>query len=136
MRVLERYGLQPRFHMFLIRKAVSLSLVLCAWGLSAATNEQVRLDLFFSPGCTECERVKSEVFPELKAQFEGFYELVAHDLTQSETIPLLIAYQQRCANTDNGRVSLVVDHTAFLSGFEAISTGLLDRVNEALAARA
>ena len=121
--------------MFLIRKAVSLSLILCAWGLAAATNEQVRLDLFFSPGCTECERVKSEVFPELKSQFEGFYELVSHDLTRSETIPLLIAYQQRCANTDNGRVSLVVDHTAFLSGFETISTGLLDRVNEALAAR-
>jgi len=121
--------------MFLIRKAVSLSLIFCAWALSAATNELVRLDLFFSPGCTECERVKSEVFPELKSQFEGFYELVSHDLAKSETIPLLIAYQQRCANTDNGRVSLVVDHTSFLSGFEAISTGLLDRVNEALAAR-
>ena len=97
--------------------------------------EQVRLDLFFSPGCTECEHVKSEVFPELATQFEGFYELVSHDMTQSETIPLLVAYQERCGNTDNGRVSIVVDHTAFLSGYETISTGLFDRVNEALVAR-
>lgn len=102
---------------------------------AAATAEQVSLDLFFTPGCTECERVKSEVFPELESRFEGFYELTSHDMTISETIPLLLAYQQRCGNTENGRVSLIVDHTAFLSGYEAISTGLFDRVNEALVNR-
>ncbi len=97
--------------------------------------EKVRLDLFFSPGCTECEHVKREVFPELTTQFESFYELFSHDMTQSETIPLLVAYQERCGNTENGRVSIVVDHTVFLSGYETISTGLFDRVNEALVAR-
>jgi len=97
--------------------------------------DKVRLDLFFSPGCSECEHVKRDVFPVLEARFEGSYELVAHDMTKSETVPLLIAYQARCNNTDNGRVSLVVDHTAFLSGYEMIATGLLDRVNEAFEAR-
>jgi cytochrome c biogenesis protein CcdA len=106
-----------------------------AFGARADMKEQVRLDLFSSPGCSECERVKKEVFPELEMQFEGFYELVAHDMTQAATIPLLVAYQERCGNTDNGRVSLVVDHTAFLSGYETIATGLLDRVNAALVAR-
>ena len=38
----------------------------------AEMAEQVRLDLFFTPGCTECERVKKEVFPELEARFGGF----------------------------------------------------------------
>lgn len=103
---------------------------LSAW--AAATAELVSLDLFFSPGCTECEHVKREVFPELESQFEGFYEIAAHDMTQAETIPLLIAYQQRCNNTENGRVSIVVDHTVFLSGYAAISTGLLSHVNAAL----
>jgi len=101
----------------------------------AEIAKNVRLDLFFTPGCTECEQVKREVLPELEAQFGGLYELFRHDMTVSETIPLLIAYQQRCHNTENGRVSLVVDHAVFLSGFEAISTGLLDRVDEALISR-
>ena len=113
--------------------------VLVFVGLTACAHadmaEQVRLDLFFSPGCTECDRVKREVLPELEAQFEGFYELVDHDMTQPETIPLLVAYQERCGNRDNGRVSIVVDHTVFLSGHEAIAAGLLDRVNAALVAR-
>jgi cytochrome c biogenesis protein CcdA len=106
-----------------------------ASGAWADIAEQVRLDLFFSPGCSECERVKQEVLPELEARFEGSYELAGHDLTQAETIPLLVAYQERCGNDENGRVSIVVDHTVFLSGYETIATGLFDRVNEALVAR-
>lgn len=101
----------------------------------AGPADPVRLDLFFSPGCTECERLKKEVLPELTACFPGRYTLVEHNLTQPETIPLLIAYQERCGNTGNGHVSLVVDHQVFLSGYAVMATGLLDRVAEALAAR-
>ena len=121
-----------------IKNIICAALFICAFTLSgraAATAETVSLDLFFSPGCTECERVKREVFPELESRFEGFYEMTRHDMTVSETIPLLVAYQQRCGNTDNGRVSLIVDHTYFLSGFEAISTGLFDRVEQAILKR-
>lgn len=96
---------------------------------------QVQLDFFFSPGCSECERVKQEAFPKLEARFKGFYAITSHDLTQTETIPLLLAYQQRGHNTDNGRAALVVDHAVFLSGYETIATGLCDRVTEALANR-
>ena len=119
------------------RAALALMLLfVCALAASAAaTADQVSIDLFFSPGCTECEQVKREVFPELESRFEGFYVLDRHDMTQSATIPLLLAYQQKCGNTENGRVSMVVDHTAFLSGYEVISTGLFDRVNEALVNR-
>ena len=121
-----------------LKKTICATLLLFAGTLSAetaATAEQVSLDLFFAPGCTECAHVEREVFPELESRFEGFYALARHDMTKTETVPLLLAYQQRCGNTDNGRVSLVVDHTAFLSGYETISTGLFDRVNEALVSR-
>jgi len=117
---------------------ITCAALLLSGALSAratATSEQVSLDLFFSPGCTECEHVEREVFPELESRFEGFYVLTRHDMTKTETIPLLLAYQQRCGNTENGRVSLIVDHSAFLSGYETISTGLFDRVNEALVNR-
>ncbi len=103
--------------------------------LRADMAEQVRLDFFYSTGCSECERVKREVFPELEERFADFYELVSHDLTHAETIPLLIAYQERCGNTDNGLVSIIVDHTVFLSGFETISKELFDRINDALVNR-
>ena len=122
--------------MFCFSRWATAALVLTARAAFAdATSEKVGLDLFFSPGCTECERVKREVLPDFESQFDGFYEMAWHDMTQTETIPLLVAYQQRCHNADNGRVSIVVDHTVFLSGFEVISTGLCDRVNEALTER-
>jgi cytochrome c biogenesis protein CcdA len=103
--------------------------------LRAGIAEQVRLDFFFSPGCSECERVKREVFPRLEERLADYYELVGHDMNQAETIPLLIAYQDRCDNHENGLVSIIVDHTVFLSGYETISATLLDRVNEALSRR-
>jgi cytochrome c biogenesis protein CcdA len=105
-------------------------------GTACAEDPQiVRLDLFHSPGCAECERIKREVFPEFQDRFEGFYEIVWHDMTKTETIPLLVAYQQRCHNTENGKVSIIVDHTDFLSGYATVATGLADRVNEALIRR-
>jgi len=120
-----------------VRLALVLGVVLsvCASAVGAGSADQVRLDLFFSTGCTECERVEREVLPELEELFDGMYELVRHDMLQAETIPLLVAYQERCDNHDNGRVSIVVDHTVFLSGYEAIAAELLERVNAALEAR-
>jgi len=103
--------------------------------LRADIAEQVRLDFFYSPGCSECDRVKREVFPDLEARYGDYYELVHHDMNRPETIPLLLAYQDRCDNHDNGLVSIVVDHTVFLSGFEAISSALSDEVNAGLSRR-
>ncbi len=101
--------------------------------LATPHPDRIDLDFFFSPGCSECARVEQTVLPKLDARFKDRYVLVRHDLTQTETIPLLIAYQDRCHNIDNGRVSIVVDHTVYLSGYDVIATGLCDRVQEALA---
>ena len=110
-------------------------LSVCTSAADATDVDQVRLDMFFSTGCTECERVEREVLPELEALFEGLYELVRHDVLLPETIPLLVAYQERCNNHESGRVSIIVDHTVFLSGYETIAGELLKRVNAALGAR-
>jgi len=95
----------------------------------------VQLDLFFSPGCTECEQVKKEVFPEIDELFADQYELHQHDISISENVPLLLAYQKRCGNHQNGKVSLIVDRSIFFSGYDMIATGLVDCVNEALVQR-
>jgi cytochrome c biogenesis protein CcdA len=105
---------------------------LCVAVAHGATDARVPLDFFFAPGCAECERVEREIFPQLESAFHDRYALVRHDLTQEETIPLLLAYQARCHNADNGRTSVVVDRTVFLSGYEALATGLCAHVQVAL----
>lgn len=113
-----------------------VTLVLTGVGAaSAGIKEQARVDFFFSAGCTECERVRRHLFPQLEARFAGDYELFNHDLAQAETIPLLIAYQDRCGNGQNESVSLVVDHTTMLAGYDAIAAGLLPSVKKAVEAR-
>ncbi len=104
-------------------------------GISAADAAPVQLDMFFSPGCDECERVKEEVLPEIDELFAGQYAIRHHDISRTESIPLLIAYQERCGNRHNGKVSIVVDHTLFLSGYDAIAAGLEECVSEALIQR-
>ena len=121
---------------------INKKILVAVWALASLTtcaragiDSQVRVDFFYAPGCSECDKVKKEVLPALRSRFSGAYELFSHDTTQAETIPLLIAYQDNCGNTDNGRVSLVVDHTVFISGYEAASTGLVECVSAALRQR-
>ncbi len=123
--------------MLIVKKIRFAVLVLSVFALRARADiaSQVRVDFFYSPGCSECDKVKRDVLPALRSRFRDAHELVSHDMTQAETIPLLIAYQDSCGNTDNGRVSLVVDHTIFLSGYEAAATGLVAQVAAALRRR-
>lgn len=102
---------------------------------AVATAEAVAIDFFHSPGCEECERVKAEVIPDLEEQYGGFFTMVWHDVTKAESVPLLIAYQRRCGNNDNGRVSAVVDHKVFLSGYSEIAAKLLECVDDGLVER-
>lgn len=112
---------------------VSAATIFCLY--AAAEPEPVQLDMFYSPGCSECEKVKADVLPEVEELFFDQYELHRHDLTKPETIPLLLAYQERCGNRQNGKVSIVIDRSIFFSGYDVISTGLVDCVNEALVRR-
>ena len=118
-------------------RRLAIAGLLLAGAAFGATGDvdRVRLDLFYAPGCAECERFKREVLPELDALCEGRYELVWHDMSQAESVPLLLAYQERCGDHSGGRISLVVDHSAYLVGYPVLATGLCDRVAEALVRR-
>lgn len=123
--------------MFISKMRLIVFMVLAAFSVCAeqGAENRVRIDFFYSPGCAECERVKKDVLPQLAARFADSCEIFRHDLTMAETIPLLVAYQDKCGNTDNGSVSLVVDQAVFLSGYAAAATGLLDQVSAALLRR-
>ncbi len=103
--------------------------------LAGSDPGKVRLDLFYSPGCADCERLRRELLPELDSVYGGLYELAWHDLTVPESVPLLLAYQERGSDSSSGRVTLVVDHSALLVGYRTLATGLVDRVAEALERR-
>ena len=117
-------------------RSMLLALGLAATLHCAAQEETpVQLDMFFSPGCEECERVKTIVLPEVEELFAGQYDRRRHDITQAENIPLLTVYKERCGNRENGKVSIVVDHHIFFSGYSAISTGLVACIDGALVQR-
>jgi cytochrome c biogenesis protein CcdA len=118
-----------------ILKIITLTLPLALWLQADEQPAPVQLDMFHSPGCSECEKVKAHTLPEIEALFAGEYELHLHDLTEEETIPLLLAYQERCGNLQNGKVSIVVDRKTFFSGYSVISTALVDCVDEMIAQR-
>ncbi|MFO7938027.1 MAG: hypothetical protein R6V06_10550 [Kiritimatiellia bacterium] len=117
-------------------KTILLPIFLClSCNALGNSSSRVQLDLFFSPGCTECEAVKKDILPEVEELYHGQYELHSHDITKPENISLLLAYQKRCDNKQNGKVSLVVDRSVFLSGYEDIFMSLPDNIESALTDR-
>ena len=101
--------------------------VLCL--TAAAAAESVRLDFFMSPGCESCERIKKVILPLVTDKCE----LVEHDMASPESVPLLLAYQTKCGIESSESLALVIDRAVYLSGARAITTGLVDCVNAALA---
>ena len=95
----------------------------------------VIIDYFFEAGCAECGKVRSQVLPELKERFEGFYILNNYDVGVVSNVARLVAYQEKFNIASNKPVMMVVDYRHILNGFDAIKAGLLNQVDEALAER-
>lgn len=124
-----------RVERFLLLLFLSFAALSAAADTGAWDARPVRLDLFFSPGCPECERVEREVLPDVEDRFGELCEIVRHDISRAENLPLLLAYQRRFGASGRVRVSVAVDREALVSGHRAMATGLCDRVDEALARR-
>ena len=90
----------------------------------------VVIDYFFEYGCPDCERVKTQVLPELKTRFDGFYLLRDHDISAISNVPTLIAYQEKLNIVSNEPVCMVVDYRYVHNGFDAIKAGLVNCLNE------
>lgn len=101
----------------------------------ADSSSAVIIDFFFETGCRDCQQVKEEVLPRLKERLEGLYTLNSFDVGQPSNVVRLIAYQEQLGITENRPVCMVVDYKYALNGFEDISTGLIDRVDECISER-
>ena len=118
-------------HIFLVGMVVRPAV------LPAQTSapQPVVIDFFFEPGCPECGRVTSEIFPELKAQYEGFYVLNHYDIGILSNFTRLVAYQKHFGISKNSSVSIFLDYSMPLSGFHEIKNKLLPEVERLAAER-
>jgi hypothetical protein len=116
--------------------ALVLAVLAAAWGHAPAAEppvggvEPVVLDFFFEPGCTQCARVREEVLPELVARYEGSYVLAEHDIGVKENYLTLVRYQESLGKVENVSVSMVVDRSHILNGFEEIAAGLFPLMDQ------
>jgi hypothetical protein len=95
----------------------------------------VVIDYFFEAGCPDCQKVRSQVLPDLEERFTGFYVLHYNDVGEEEVIRKLFAYQEKLGITENKPVCMVVDYNYVLNGFPAIKDRLLEQIDECVAAR-
>jgi len=108
---------------------------LCAEAARPPDVPPVVIDYFYEAGCPDCDRVRDQVMPELRARYEGFYALNRFDVGIKTNVLRLIAYQENLDIRESRPVCIVVDYRHVFNGFDAIKTGFLGRVEERVAAR-
>jgi len=102
---------------------------------AAPALDPVPVDYFYEPGCADCLRVSNAVMPRLVERFEGFYRLQRWDVGVPSNVVRLIATQTQLGIRKNESVLMVVDNRHVLNGYTAIHTGLLARMDAAVAER-
>lgn len=95
-------------------------------------NSPVIIDYFFEPGCSECIRVDSEVIPELRERYEGYYVLNKWDIGIENHYLKLVAYMEKLGVHDNAYVFMVINGKDVLAGVDAIATRLFPMMDEHL----
>lgn len=118
-----------------LRTLIFLALIGGGCGVCAQEPLPVVIDYFFEAGCPDCQKVRNQVLPDLEERFAGFYALHDNDVGEEIVIRKLFAYQEKLGITENKPVCMVVDYKYVLNGFPAIKDGLLEQIDECVAAR-
>jgi hypothetical protein len=81
-------------------------LLLCGitWGA-----EPVHIDFFYEPGCHACERIETELLPELQKQFPGACRVQAHDIGVETNFLQFLQLEHELSYTNPERAYLVVN---------------------------
>ncbi|MEI6808521.1 MAG: hypothetical protein WCN95_07345 [bacterium] len=111
------------------------AILACSCLSANAAPPPVTIDYFYQAGCADCQRVKTQVLPELNERFEEFIILNRYDVNILSNTVRLVAYQEALQIRKNEPVMMVVDFRHVFNGFDAIKTGLLARVDQCVAER-
>jgi hypothetical protein len=93
----------------------------------------VRIEFFYEPGCDECDRVRSQVLPDLDRRFRGQVAIVDRDLGILTNYARLVQLQQNEPTPLNAHVFMAVEGGRLLQGYDEISSGLTGAVAGRLA---
>jgi cytochrome c biogenesis protein CcdA len=118
---------------------LAVSAVIGGMSVADAQNEApagivpVPVEFFHETGCSECERVRRDVLPELERRYSGYVLLQQRDIGAETNYLALVAYGRKQGLAVNEPVCMVVDRREMLPGFERIRDELFAAVDRAIA---
>ena len=98
----------------------------------SAGRPAVTVELFFAPGCRECERVRENLLPAATLAFEGRVVWRESDLGIVSNYLRLSACLRAAGNPGHAPVFLLVDGRHLLAGYEEIEARLFTAIETAL----
>ena len=82
------------------------ALFLCGIAYGA---EPVRIDFFYEPGCHDCEKIQTELLPELGTRFPGACTIQSHDIGVETNFLYLLQLEHALNYTNPERAYLIVN---------------------------
>jgi len=97
---------------------------------SRSNSRVIRLNLFYSPGCSDCDDITERVLPETLSLFKGHILLVKNDITQPHNLKSYLDFSSGITHQD--ALMIVIDDTIILSGKSMIENHLERTIAERL----
>jgi hypothetical protein len=96
---------------------------------TTAGQQQIRVEFFFAPGCSDCQIIEDDILPGLSERFEGFLDLQKLDVTVASNYVHFARLSNRLRISPTNTIAVFVDETIPLLGLDAIRKSL-ERVIE------
>lgn len=117
------------------RRIIWFAALLLLSGLArpkAAPSTPVRIEYFYTEGCTTCFRVDTEILPLLEVQYGSLYELERCDIDIDTHYLRLAAYQEQLAIDEHATSVLIVNRAKAFADWKEINEHFLDYVGLAV----
>ncbi len=120
-------------------KAVAIIFFLFSMLSSVVAEDEpfvpVVVDFFYSAGCSECVKVRTEVLPKLEASYGGLYKLNEFELGNITNLYVLLKYQEKLKFDTSAFVYLIVDYSNVICGSASAKENLLPIVEKRIIER-
>lgn len=107
---------------------VALTVALTSAAMLCAA--EVRVEYFYSEGCTTCYRVNSEILPRLEVEYAGCYRLDRYDIDVDTNYLRLVTYQEALPIDEHATSVLIVNGARAFADWKEINSSFLDYVGQ------
>ena len=123
----------PWTRSFLHRALCVLLLCVCAVHAQRDVDvPRVTLEFFSEGGCSECERIKREILPEIEAVYGGRYRLVERDLSKDDNVLRMFQLEDKLEITDDRRTYIFVNEAYAFRDVDGMLDALCSRLDALL----